>query len=146
MLSIRPATIKDVPLLTTLIHEPAEYERLSHDTSVHDETSFGMVLVPTRNFVPSLPSGAAKSPDMLYSSSFIPRFRGALDCFLRTSLCVRSSEGRVSVKHCSRVWLKSPGERGTFVCVGRFWTGTLRRSTFIASWAPCFSMSGREPA
>jgi len=37
MLSIRPATIKDVSLLTTLIHELAEYERLSHETSVTDE-------------------------------------------------------------------------------------------------------------
>jgi GNAT superfamily N-acetyltransferase len=37
MLSIRPATINDAPLLTVLIHELAEYERLSHETIVTDE-------------------------------------------------------------------------------------------------------------
>ena len=37
MLSIRPATIADARLLTTLIHELAEYERLSHETSVLEE-------------------------------------------------------------------------------------------------------------
>jgi GNAT superfamily N-acetyltransferase len=37
MLSIRPATINDASLLTVLIHELAEYERLSHETIVTDE-------------------------------------------------------------------------------------------------------------
>ena len=38
MLSIRPATIHDAPLLTTLIHELAEFEHLGHEASVteHD--------------------------------------------------------------------------------------------------------------
>jgi GNAT superfamily N-acetyltransferase len=31
MLSIRPATRNDAPLLTTLIHELAEYDRLAHE-------------------------------------------------------------------------------------------------------------------
>lgn len=34
MLSIRPAIIEDARLLTTLIHELAEYEHLRHETSV----------------------------------------------------------------------------------------------------------------
>ena len=37
MLSIRPATIEDVPVLSTLIHELAEYERLAHEASVTEE-------------------------------------------------------------------------------------------------------------
>ena len=37
MLSIRPATIEDVPLLSTLIHELAEYDRLGHEASVTEE-------------------------------------------------------------------------------------------------------------
>ena len=37
MLSIRPATLEDVPLLSTLIHEPAEYDRLGHEASVTEE-------------------------------------------------------------------------------------------------------------
>lgn len=37
MLSIRSATLKDAPLLTTLIHELAEFERLNHETSVTEE-------------------------------------------------------------------------------------------------------------
>jgi len=38
MLSIRPATIHDAPLLTTLIHDLAEFEHLGHEASVteHD--------------------------------------------------------------------------------------------------------------
>ena len=37
MLSIRPTTLEDVPLLSTLIHELAEYDRLSHEASVTEE-------------------------------------------------------------------------------------------------------------
>ena len=37
MLSIRPATIEDAPLLSTLIHELAEYDRLGHEASVTEE-------------------------------------------------------------------------------------------------------------
>jgi GNAT superfamily N-acetyltransferase len=37
MLSIRPATINDVPLLNTLVHELAEFERLGHEAMVTEE-------------------------------------------------------------------------------------------------------------
>jgi GNAT superfamily N-acetyltransferase len=37
MLSIRPATIHDVPLLTALIHELAEFDRLADEASVIEE-------------------------------------------------------------------------------------------------------------
>ena len=37
MLSIRPATLKDASLLTTLIRELAEYDRLSHEAAVTEE-------------------------------------------------------------------------------------------------------------
>src|ERR1700747_2078201 len=37
MLSIRPATSKDVSLLNTLIHELAEFERLGHEAAVSEE-------------------------------------------------------------------------------------------------------------
>jgi GNAT superfamily N-acetyltransferase len=37
MLSIRPATIHDVPLLNTLVHELAEYDRVSHEAVVSEE-------------------------------------------------------------------------------------------------------------
>src|ERR1039458_1413403 len=37
MLSIRPVTIEDAPLLSTLIHELAEYDRLGHEASVTEE-------------------------------------------------------------------------------------------------------------
>ena len=37
MLSIRPATVDDAPLLATLIHELAEFERLSHEASVTEQ-------------------------------------------------------------------------------------------------------------
>ena len=37
MLSIRPATVDDAPLLATMIHELAEFERLSHEASVTGE-------------------------------------------------------------------------------------------------------------
>ena len=37
MLSIRPATIKDAALLTTLIHELAEFDRLGHEAGVTAE-------------------------------------------------------------------------------------------------------------
>lgn len=37
MLSIRPATIKDVSLLNSLVHELAEYDRLDHEAVVTEE-------------------------------------------------------------------------------------------------------------
>jgi GNAT superfamily N-acetyltransferase len=37
MLSIRPATSRDVPQLTTLIRELAEYDRLDYETAVTEE-------------------------------------------------------------------------------------------------------------
>ena len=37
MLTIRPAVRNDAPLLTTLIHELAEFERLEHETIVIEE-------------------------------------------------------------------------------------------------------------
>ncbi|HEY6467594.1 MAG TPA: GNAT family N-acetyltransferase [Candidatus Acidoferrales bacterium] len=37
MLSIRPATIKDVAALNVLIHELAEFEKLLHETSITEE-------------------------------------------------------------------------------------------------------------
>jgi GNAT superfamily N-acetyltransferase len=37
MISIRPATARDVPLLATLIHELAEYERVDHEAGVTAE-------------------------------------------------------------------------------------------------------------
>jgi GNAT superfamily N-acetyltransferase len=37
MLSIRPATSRDVPQLTTLIRELAEYDRLGYETAVTEE-------------------------------------------------------------------------------------------------------------
>jgi len=65
MLSIRPATVDDAPLLATMIHELAEFERLSHEASVtgEDIARNGFGAAP-RNFAPSLPSGMAKPLDM----------------------------------------------------------------------------------
>lgn len=37
MLAIRPAKIEDAPLLAAMIHELAEYDRLSHEASVLEE-------------------------------------------------------------------------------------------------------------
>jgi GNAT superfamily N-acetyltransferase len=37
MLTIRPATLEDVPLLSTMIHELAEYERLDDETGLTEQ-------------------------------------------------------------------------------------------------------------
>ena len=37
MLSIRPATINDAAVLSKMIHELAEFERLAHEASVSEE-------------------------------------------------------------------------------------------------------------
>jgi GNAT superfamily N-acetyltransferase len=37
MLTIRAATITDAPLLTSLIHELAEFERLGHETAITEQ-------------------------------------------------------------------------------------------------------------
>jgi GNAT superfamily N-acetyltransferase len=37
MLSIRPATISDVSVLNTMVHELAEYDRLGHEAAVTEE-------------------------------------------------------------------------------------------------------------
>jgi GNAT superfamily N-acetyltransferase len=48
MLSIRPATIHDAPLLATLIHELAEFEHLGHEAGVteHDIARDGFGVTP----------------------------------------------------------------------------------------------------
>jgi len=72
-----PATVDDAPLLATLIHELAEFERLSHEASVTGEDIARDGFGAARNFAPSLPSGMAKPLDTPCSLSFFhfPRTR-----------------------------------------------------------------------
>ena len=38
MISIRPATVADAPLLTALIRELAEYEHVAHEAAISEES------------------------------------------------------------------------------------------------------------
>ncbi len=94
MLSIRPATSKDVSLLNRLIHELADFERFGHEAAVSEEDLARDGFGPIRSFALSLPSGTENPPATRFSSSFIPHSRGGPGFFWTTFSCARSCEKR----------------------------------------------------
>jgi GNAT superfamily N-acetyltransferase len=82
MLSIRPATVDDAPLLTTLIRELAEFERLSHEASLtaDDIVRDGFGAVPKFRAVIAEWNGQAAGYAMFFE--FYSSFQGRAGLFL----------------------------------------------------------------
>ena len=82
MLSIRPATVNDAPLLTTLIRELAEFERLSHEASLtaDDIVRDGFGAVPKFRAVIAEWNGQAAGYAMFFE--FYSSFQGRAGLFL----------------------------------------------------------------
>jgi len=83
MLSIRPATIQDAPLLNIMIHELAQYDRLGDEAGVTEEAIARDGFGPrARNSAPSLRNGADKRPGMRCFFEFYSTFQGRAGLFL----------------------------------------------------------------
>ena len=107
MLSIRPATIKDVSLLTTLIHELAEYERLGHEAIVTEEdiARDGFGLAPKFRAVIAEWSGQVAGYALFFE--FYSTFQGRPglfldDIFVRLQFRKRGI-GRALLAHVARI-------------------------------------------
>jgi GNAT superfamily N-acetyltransferase len=82
MLSIRPATRNDAPLLTTLIHELAEYDRLAHEAiAIEDDiTRDGFGTTPKFRAVIAEWNGQVAGYALLFD--FYSSFQGRAGLFL----------------------------------------------------------------
>ena len=111
MLSIRPATINDVSLLNTLVHELAEYDRVSHEAVVTEEdlARDGFGVHPKFRAVVAEWDGDVAGYVLFFE--FYSTFQGRAGLFLDDILSVPRSGRRASGKPCSTTWLRSPGTR-----------------------------------
>lgn len=82
MLSIRPATIEDAPLLAKMIHELAEYEHLSHETSVLEEDIARDGFGPTPKFRAVLAEWDGRVAGYALFFEFYSTFQGRAGLFL----------------------------------------------------------------
>ena len=132
MLSIRAATIDDVLLLNTLVHELANYDRVGHEAVVTEEdlARDGFGSHPKFRAVIAEWDGRVAGYVIVFSS-FIPRFKAGAGLFLDDIFVRRNFEKRALVGRCLTMWPGSPGTRNTSACVGKFWTGTHPLLSFI---------------
>src|SRR5215831_10197173 len=100
MLSIRAATIADVPLLRSLIRELAEYERESQEVRITEEQLRRNGFGPDPIFRAII---AEQDGQPAGFAVFLPLFpRGqVLVCSLRTSSCERPFAAKVWARHWS---------------------------------------------
>ncbi len=133
---IRPAVTSDIPLITVLVRELAEYEKLA-DQAVATEADFARELFGPSPKAYALivehegqPAGFA-----LYFYNF-STFLGRPgiyieDVFIRPEFR-RNGFGRAIFRYLAqRRWMRIAGGWN-----GGCWTGTRRRSIFIVGWAP----------
>ncbi len=148
MLSIRPAEISDVPQLTALIRELAEYDRLGYETAVTEEDIARDGFGPRPKFRAILAEWSGQVAGYALFFEFYSTFQGRAGLFL-DDIFVRpcNSASRAWAKRCwpTRGRNRRKG-RILPASAAKCWTGTTRRSTSIANWAPCRSMSGSRSA
>lgn len=107
MLLIRPATLTDVPLLSTLIHEFAEYEHLAHLTCVNEEDLIRDGFGPSPKFRVLLAEWKGQPAGYALFFEFYSSFRGQAGLFLE-DLFVRPQFrkqriGRTLLGHVARI-------------------------------------------
>ncbi|MGD1212577.1 MAG: GNAT family N-acetyltransferase [Candidatus Acidiferrales bacterium] len=82
MLSIRPATIEDVPLLKILVHEFAEYDKLAHEASVTEEDLLRDGFGPNPKFRAVIAEWDGKVAGYAVFFEFYSTFQGRAGLFL----------------------------------------------------------------
>ena len=82
MLAIRPATIDDAPLLNTLVHELAEYERLSHEAVVTEEDIARDGFGPHPKFRAAIAEWNGEAAGYILFFEFYSTFQGRTGLFL----------------------------------------------------------------
>jgi GNAT superfamily N-acetyltransferase len=82
MLSIRPATRNDAPLVTTLIHELAEYDRLAHEAIATEEDITRDGFGPTPKFRAVIAEWNGQVAGYALFFDFYSSFQGRAGLFL----------------------------------------------------------------
>jgi GNAT superfamily N-acetyltransferase len=110
MLSIRPATIEDAPVLTVLIRELADYDRLSNETSVIEDDILrdGFGAAPKFRAVIAEWNGVVAGYALFYE--FYSSFQGRAglfldDLFVRTKFR-KQGIGRALLAHVAAIVYK----------------------------------------
>jgi GNAT superfamily N-acetyltransferase len=107
MLAIRPATIEDAALLTTMVHELAEYDRLSHEASVLEEDIARDGFGPTPKFRAVIAEWDGKAAGYALFFEFYSSFQGRAglfldDIFVRPKFRERGA-GKALLAHVARI-------------------------------------------
>jgi GNAT superfamily N-acetyltransferase len=82
MLSIRPATINDALLLTTMIHEFAEYDRLDEEAAVSEESIARDGFGPQPKFRAAIAEWSGQAAGYAIFFEFYSTFQGRAGLFL----------------------------------------------------------------
>ena len=142
-MSIREATQADLPLITSLVRELAEYEKLAHQ-AVATEADFAESLFGPSPKAYALivehdgqPAGFA-----IYFYNY-STFLGRPGIYVEDVFVRPEFRRTASAEPCSNIWRKRRWPRNAAGWSGGCWTGTSRRSTSIAAWAPRRWTNGR---
>jgi GNAT superfamily N-acetyltransferase len=82
MLSIRAATIQDAPILNTLVHELAEYDRVSHEAVVTEEDLIRDGFGPRPKFRAVIAEWGGEVAGYVLFFEFYSTFQGRAGLFL----------------------------------------------------------------
>jgi len=82
MLSIRPATINDAAVLSKMIHELAEFERLAHEASVSEEIIARDGFGPNQKFRAAIAEWDGQAIGYAVFFDFYSSFQGRAGLFL----------------------------------------------------------------
>ena len=107
MVSVRPATASDAPLLTGLIHELAEFDRLSHEAIVTEEDILRDAYGPSPKFRAVIAECDGKTAGYAVFFEFYSTFQGRAGLFL-DDIFVRpefrkQNIGKALLAHVARV-------------------------------------------
>lgn len=141
MLRIRPAAIADVPLLRTMIRELAEFERELNLCTIEEADLARDGFGENPKFRALIAEQEAQPAATLFSLTIIQAGVGAR-CSWKTFTYGSASGAKELARLC---WLRSLALRSKNTvteCIGKFWTGTKKRSSFTNCWAQSFASSG----
>jgi len=146
MLTIRAATIADVPLLNTLVHELAEYDRVSHEAVVTEEDLARDGFWSSSEISRGNRGMGREVAGYVLFFEFYSTFQGRAglfldDIFVRPAFRHRGI-GRALLDHVAG----SRGTRSFSACDGKCWIGISPRSSSTAASARYSSMNGSQPA
>ena len=120
MLSIRPATLADAPILAMMIHELAEYDRLGHEASVTEDDLARDGFGPRPKFRAVLAEWNGEPAGYAVFFEFYSTFQGLAGLFLTTSLSDLNFARMASAGRSSHTWPGSRGRKNISACAGKF--------------------------